>query len=68
MNLLQHVLLSCIAAKCSKKSIHNFNVLLILGFYLSYRTKAMQDAEAVSNHVERLLHSIGKVWFKTFLH
>lgn len=44
-----------------KKSIHNFTVLLVLGLHFSYRTKAMQDVEAVSKHVERLLHSIGKV-------
>lgn len=33
-------------------------------FYYSYREKAMQDAAAVSKHVESLLQSVGKVWHK----
>lgn len=44
-----------------KKSLFVISVLLIFGLYFSYRKKAMLDAEAVSKHVERLLHSIGKV-------
>lgn len=30
-------------------------------FHYSYREKALQDAAAVSKHVERLLQSVGKV-------
>lgn len=33
-------------------------------FFVSYREKAMQDAAAVSKHVEGLLQSVGKVCCK----
>lgn len=50
-----------------KKSLDSVHVLsFVYVFYHSYREKAMQDAAAVSKHVEYLLQSVGKVSRRPF--
>lgn len=39
----------------------------IFVLHFSYREKALQDAAAVSKHVERLLQSVGKVCYVVVL-